>query len=274
MKLAPIGIFDSGLGGLTALREIRRILPKEALIYFGDTGRVPYGSRSHATICKYAAQDMRFLLAKAPCKAVVVACGTVSANAMPALRAAFDVPVIGVIEPAAIAAVKASKNKKIGVIATAATVSSHAYEEALTAICPDAEITSRPCPLFVPLVENGFTDPADPIPRMVAMRYLADIIDAGCDTVILGCTHYPILAPVIASVLGDGVTLIDTGREVAHALAALLKESDTAADTDNAALSCYVSDEPHGFASAAAAFLGVEDEAALPKVERIDIEAY
>lgn len=274
MKDAPIGIFDSGLGGLTALREIRRILPNEDIIYFGDTGRVPYGSRSHATICKYAAQDMRFLLAKAPCKAIVVACGTVSANALPTLRAQFDTPIIGVIEPAAIAAVKASKNKRIGVIATAATVASHAYDDALSAICPDVQIVSRACPLFVPLVENGFTDPTDPVPRMVAERYLKDIIDAGCDTVILGCTHYPMLAPVISAVLGKSVTLIDTGREVAHALAALLEKADSCTETANGTLSCFVSDEPHGFASAAAAFLGVSDEAALPRVERIDIEKY
>lgn len=274
MKSAPIGIFDSGLGGLTALREIRRILPNEDLIYFGDTGRVPYGSRSHETICKYAAQDMRFLLEKAPCKAIVVACGTVSANALPTLRAQFDVPVIGVIEPAVSAAVGKSKNKRIGVIATAATVASHAYEDALTSLCPEIEVISRACPLFVPLVENGFTDPTDPIPRMVAERYLKDIIDAGCDTVILGCTHYPMLAPVISAVLGENVTLIDTGREVAHALRALLKATNTEKTDDAGTLSCFVSDEPHGFAAVAAAFLGVENEAELPSVEKIDIEAY
>lgn len=271
----PVGVFDSGLGGLSAVREIRTLLPHESLIYFGDTGRVPYGTRSRETICRYAAQDIRFLLSQADCKAVVVACGTVSANALDELRQSNDVPIIGVIEPAVEAAARATKNGKIGVIATPSTVASGAYERALLAKNPGFCVTSQACALFVPLVENGFVDADDPIPYLTAERYLAPIRDFGADTLILGCTHYPLLSAVISRVL-PGVTLIDTGREAAYSLRSLLAECGALSDTTSspADVRYYVSDEPQGFAHAASRFLGLTEHDDLPAVERVNISAY
>lgn len=270
----PVGVFDSGLGGLSAVREIRALLPHEELVYFGDTGRVPYGTRSRETICRYAAQDIRFLLSHADCKAVVVACGTVSANALEELRANNDVPIIGVIEPAVEAAAHTTKNGKIGVIATPSTIASGAYERALLAKNPDFCVTSQACALFVPLVENGFVDADDPIPCLAAERYLAPIRDCGADTLILGCTHYPLLSAVISRVL-PGVTLIDTGREAAHSLSALLSEGGLNTDrTDIAEARFYVSDEPHNFARAASRFLGLAPNETLPDVHRVNIEDF
>ena len=271
----PIGVFDSGLGGLTAVREIRAVLPGEDLVYFGDTGRVPYGTRSHETICRYAAQDLHFLMTEADCRAVVIACGTVSANALDQLRAQYDVPIIGVIEPAAAAAAHATKNGRIGVIATPSTVASEAYVRALHALDASFFVTQQACALFVPLVENGFVDADDPIPLAVAERYLAPVREAGIDTLILGCTHYPLLSDVIARVL-PGVTLIDTGREAAHALGHLL-EQEACAPTDAHGLGTsrfFVSDEPQDFARAAARFLGLAPDAPFPIVRRVNIEAY
>ena len=270
----PVGVFDSGLGGLSAVREIRALLPRESLVYFGDTGRVPYGTRSTETIRRYAAQDIRFLLSHADCKAVVVACGTVSANALDELRAANDVPIIGVIDPAVEAAVRATKNKKIGVIATPSTIASGAYERALHAKDPALSVTSCACALFVPLVENGFVDADDPIPCLTAERYLAPIRECGADTLILGCTHYPLLSAVISRVL-PGVTLIDTGREAAHSLQSLLSANGMQNDsTEMGDAAYYVSDEPQGFARAAARFLGLSEDDPLPDVARVNIASY
>jgi glutamate racemase len=210
---------------------------------------------------------MRFLLAKAPCKAIVVACGTVSANALPALRAQFDVPVIGVIEPAVRAAVGKSKNKRIGVIATAATVASHAYEDALTTLCPEIEVISRACPLFVPLVENGLIQADDSVTLEVARRYLSPIGAFGADTLILGCTHFPIISESIKRILPD-VTLINSGREAALALS----EATPAHSLEGrGSLTCYVSDNPENFRDVASIFLGERFDAPICK---IDIERY
>ena len=270
----PVGVFDSGLGGLSAVREIRALLPSEDLIYFGDTGRVPYGTRSRDTVRRYAAQDIRFLLSHADCKAVVVACGTVSANALDMLRENNDIPIIGVIDPAVEAAARATKNGNIGIIATPSTVASGAYEKALLAKDPSFCVTSQACALFVPLVENGFVDADDPIPYLTAERYLAPIRECGADTLILGCTHYPLLSAVISRVL-QGVTLIDTGREAAYSLRSLLSEQGLNTDsTKPGDARFYVSDEPHGFALAASRFLGLSENEALPTVEHVNISAY
>ncbi len=270
----PVGVFDSGLGGLSAVREIRSLLPSEDLIYFGDTGRVPYGTRSRETICRYAAQDIRFLLSHADCKAVVVACGTVSANALDMLRENNDIPIIGVIDPAVEAAARATKNGNIGIIATPSTIASGAYERALLAQNPEFRVTSQACALFVPLVENGFIDADDPIPRLTAERYLAPIRESGADTLILGCTHYPLLSAVISAVLPD-VTLIDTGYEAAQSLAKLLSEREMQTPSTSPGTSrFYVSDEPQGFAHAASRFLGLSENEPLPMVERVNIAAY
>ncbi len=270
----PVGVFDSGLGGLSAVREIRALLPNEDLIYFGDTGRVPYGTRSRDTVRRYAAQDIRFLLSHADCKAVVVACGTVSANALDALRESYDIPIIGVIDPAVEAAARATRNGRIGVIATPSTIASGAYERALLAKNPDFCVTSQACALFVPLVENGFVDADDPIPYLTAERYLVPIRESGADTLILGCTHYPLLSAVISRVL-PGVTLIDTGLEAARSLACLLADRNMGTDSAVPGISrFYVSDEPQNFAFAASRFLGLSPKEGLPTVEKVNIESF
>ena len=216
MDNRPIGVFDSGLGGLTGVRELRRLLPGEDIVYFGDTGRVPYGSRSHETILQYARQDIAFLLSQ-NVKCIMAACGTVSST-FPAEEAArLPVPYMGVVTSAARQAARATHSRRIGVIGTAATIRSHSYELMLRRLVPGAEITARPCPLFVPLVENGYVDGSAPdrqqVARLVIAQYLEEVRAAGVDTLILGCTHYPLIAPAIARVMGPGVSLIDSGRE-------------------------------------------------------------
>ena len=193
-----IGIFDSGLGGLTALKEVRRLIPGEDIVYFGDTGRVPYGSRSRETIIKYALQDMNFLMSK-KVDAVLIACGTVSSTAIGVIRAEYpETPILGVVDSAAREAVRITGNKKIGVIATATTIGSGAFRKKLLEADPGVQVYETACPLFVPLVENGFISDDDEVVRLVAERYLADIKASGADTLILGCTHYPIITGVIS----------------------------------------------------------------------------
>lgn len=260
-----IGIFDSGLGGLTALKELHALVPGEELVYFGDTGRVPYGTRSAATIVRYAKQDAAFLLSRGV-EAILVACGTASTTALAELKAAIPVPVIGVVEPAAEAAVKATKNGKIAVIGTAATIRTGAFERAIRERLPSAEIISRACPLFVPLVESGFTAPDCEITRLTCEHYLSAIRENGADTLILGCTHYPLLSPILKKVLPD-VTLISSGAEAAKAVASLLEKK-----TDgHAPVHYYVSDDPSLFTASAGTFLGCDIRA---DVAKIDIETY
>lgn len=261
-----IGIFDSGLGGLTALRETARLLPGRDIVYFGDTGRVPYGTRSPETIVRYALQDMRFLCAQGV-DVVLAACGTVSSTALRAIRGGFDLPVIGVVEGAAQAAVKATKNGKIGVIATGATVSSGAFAHAIAAIAPRITVTAVACPMLVPLVENGYIADDDPVTALVLADYLSAIRDAGCDTLILGCTHFPILTGAIARAL-PGVTLINSGAEAAKLLAT---EVPPAQPGETGQICYYVSDSVPGFARLASIFLGEPVEA---EVTRIEIERY
>ena len=267
-----IGIFDSGLGGLTALKEARLLFPKEDLVYFGDTGRVPYGTRSEETIRKYAMQDLRFLTSF-PIRAAVVACGTVSTTSLPALCEAFDLPVFGVVEGAALAAAKATKNRRVAVIGTSATVRSGAFPKAIRRAYgaltgekeESVEIVSRACPLFVPLVENGFIEKDDPITALTCERYLSEIRAFGADTLILGCTHFPIIADAIAKVL-PGVTLINTGREAAR----LVREKLPPIPDERGETRFYVSDRTESFSSAASVFLGAMPE----NVTRIDISNY
>lgn len=262
-----IGIFDSGLGGLTALKEIRRLFPGEELVYFGDTGRVPYGPRSPETIRKYAMQDLRFLTSF-PIRAAVVACGTVSTTSLGALRKAFDIPIIGVVEGAADAAVEATVNHKIAVIGTAATIRSGAFPRAIVERLPDAEVISAACPLFVPLVENGFISDDDPVTALVCKKYLAPVLESGADTLILGCTHYPIIAGAISRAL-PGVKLISTGKEAAKSLKKLFPEPSSTVVP--APIRYFVSDDTAGFISTASLFLQDEVEG---HVEKIDIEKY
>lgn len=213
-----IGIFDSGLGGLTALTKLRKFAPETDLIYFGDTARVPYGSRSDETITKYADELIRLLIDKGA-DSILAACGTVSTVALPRLKGSYSVPVSGILEPACAAAAKATKNGRIGVIATSASINSGAYIKELRSLVDGAEVIQTACPLFVPLVEGGFIGRDCEITRLTAEHYLTDIKAAGCDTLLLGCTHYPIIADVIGDVL-DGVTLINASEEAARAVAA------------------------------------------------------
>ena len=270
MDNRPIGVFDSGLGGLTAVKQLEQVLPGESLVYFGDTGRVPYGSRGKDTILRYARQDMDFLLAQ-NVKAVLAACGTVSSVAR-SVGEALSVPYIDVIGPSARAAAAATKNGKIGVIGTAATIASDSYRSALLRINHKLEVYPQACPLFVSLVESGFVSPQGEVTRLVAERYLAPVRAAGVDTLILGCTHYPIIAPTVAGVMGRGVTLIDSGREAALALAQALKERDLLCEEGHRRQASYfVTDTPENFLNVAELFLGHSVEG---RTQRIDIESY
>ena len=270
MNSRPIGIFDSGLGGLTAFRELEKQLPGENLIYFGDTGRVPYGGKGRDTIVKYAQQVMRFLQGF-DVKAVVIACGTVSSVAFDEVAALSAVPVIGVVEPAAAAAAAATKNGRVGVLGTSATIRSGSYEKELKKRRPDVQVFSRACPLFVPLVENGHFRRDDPMARLAAHEYLDDFGD-GADTVILGCTHYPILRGVIGDVLGEGITLIDAGAETARAAVRTLERDGLLADgTQDGSCRFYVSDYSEDFTRLAGILL---EHPLTGYVEKTDIEKY
>ena len=270
MDNRPIGVFDSGLGGLTAVKELKKILPQESILYFGDTGRVPYGSKSRETILKYAAQDMNFLLTH-DVKAVVAACGTVSSVAKE-IGEKCRVPYIDVLSPSSYAAVKATQNKKIGVIGTSTTIGSGSFARTIRQYDAQVEIFTQACPLFVSLVENGFVAPDDPITLLTAERYLNFVKAQGVDTLILGCTHFPIIAPAISAVVGNSVRLIDSGRETARYLAKILSQNGLLAEEGHQpSYQYYVSDTVDGFRSIAELFLGCSTDG---EVSRIDIERY
>jgi glutamate racemase len=224
---SPIGIFDSGIGGLTVVREVMRQLPDERIIYFGDTARVPYGPKSPDTVRRYSREISEFLSSQ-DVKAIVVACNTATAHALPDLQRELDLPVIGVVEPGARAAVAASRRRELGVIGTAGTIGSGAYDRAIRMLAPDAHILARACPLFVPLVEEGWLD--RDATRLIAREYLAPIQDAGVDTLVLGCTHYPLLKPLLGDILGPAVVLIDSAEETAAETARVLAARHLRAD--------------------------------------------
>jgi glutamate racemase len=209
---APVGVFDSGIGGLTVVRELERQLPHERIIYFGDTARVPYGPKSPETVQRYSREISDWLVDQGV-KAIVVACNTATAHALPILREYLKVPVIGVVEPGARAAMRATHSRVVGVIGTAGTIASGAYERAIHAIEPEARVVARACPLFVPLVEEGWLD--RDATRLIAREYLDPLAEAGVDTIVLGCTHYPLLAPLLAELAQPGVRLIDSAAETA-----------------------------------------------------------
>lgn len=268
---APIGVFDSGLGGLTAVRELRRILPHENIIYFGDTGRVPYGTRGVDIIIQYAKQDIAFLLEQ-NVKLILPACGTVSSTLPRAVSDALAVPYLGVVDVTAAAAVRATKTGSIGIIGTPATIRSGSYNEALHRLSPDANIIATGCPLFVPLVENGYFNADNAVTRMVAQDYLQDIQKAEVDTLILGCTHYPLIAPIIASLMGPDVTLIDPGRETARAARDILQTSDMLHPQKQQGIAeYYVSDSTESFTQLSDWFLG---EYAGGNVTQISVDGY
>jgi glutamate racemase len=268
----PIGVFDSGIGGLTSVRELFRVLPGESVVYFGDTARVPYGTKSKETVTRFSLEIASFLV-RQNIKCLVVACNTASSYALPTLSRRLDVPVVGVIEPAARAAVAASPHGRIGVIGTTGTVASGAYAEAIGQRAPGASVISRACPLFVPLVEEGWM--THPVTREVAEEYLRELKNGGLESLILGCTHYPLLAPLLADVMGPAVTLVDSGAEAARATAHLLRERGQLAGSATPEHRMFLSDEPRNFARIADTFLGaplppiaVVDQTDLPWFER------
>ena len=217
---APIGVFDSGIGGLTVAREIMRQIPQERIVYFGDTARLPYGSKSRNTIIRYSRQIVRFLRTR-QVKAIVVACNTASAYALDTLQQESDIPIIGVVKPGARMAAKASPGGNIGVIGTAGTVGSHIYRDYIQSLRPDAKVFEKACPLFVPLVEEGWRK--DPVTEIVARRYLEEMIERKVDTLILGCTHYPLLMSKIVKYTPPGVRIIPQGEYVAASLTDYLR---------------------------------------------------
>ena len=271
MDKRPIGVFDSGLGGLTVVKEIRKLLPHEDIVYFGDTGRVPYGTRSKETIIGYACQDINFLLDK-DVKIIIAACGTVSAILPQSVVSSLPLPYSGVLLPAAQSACATSLNGKIGVIGTPTTIKSGAYGKAIRTIRPEAIVTGSACPLFVPLVENGYVDKENQVTRLVAQDYLTIFGQSGIDTLILGCTHFPIIRDIIAASLGGPGSLSTPREETARYTAAMLTGQHLLnRSEENGHCRFYVSDAPDGFSEVGSLFLG---ESITDSVERVSIDKY
>lgn len=271
MDMRPIGVFDSGLGGLTAVRSLRQILPEENLIYFGDTARVPYGGRSKETLLKYARQDVRFLRSS-DIKAILIACGTVSTTSLETLQKENDLPIVGVVEPTCRRALLVTRNKRVGIIATLASIRSGAYEATLKRLDSEVEVVGKACPLFVPLVENGRFQRGDIVIETVAKEYLEPLKETGIDTLILGCTHYPLLTEVVSDIMGPEVTLVSAGEESAFELKRLLKAGDLRADESRQGeAEFFVSDRAEDFERIASVFLREDLRHA---ARRIDIDQY
>ena len=254
MDRRPIGVFDSGIGGLTVVRELQRQLPHESLVYFGDTARVPYGNKSPETVRRYSREILDFLLSR-DVKMVVVACNTASAHALEELQRIAPVPVEGVVGPGAQAAVSATKGGAIGVIGTAGTMKSRAYERAIQVLAPDARVVQKACPLFVPLVEEGWL--MGEAALLIAHQYLDPLGADGIDTLVLGCTHYPLLKPLLSEVVGKGVSLIDSAEQTAAAVGRQLAKAKLDGPRDAEGHTHFVvSDAPEQFERVGAAFLG------------------
>lgn len=269
MDNRSIGVFDSGLGGLTTVKQIMKSLPNESIIYFGDTARVPYGTRSSDTILKYTRNDIRFLNSFGV-KIIVIACGTASSVSLPGVKSEFDVPIVGVVDTAVYAAVRTTKNNKIGIIGTPGTIKSKSYETRIKEYDSEIETYAKACPLFVPLVENGHFDTE--VSKLVIEEYLAEIKKAGVDTLILGCTHYPLLKDAIGRYMGEDVTLIDAGAEVAKYLKKRFDTEDLHdSNKDDAQYRFYVSDNIESFEELGSTFLETQING---KVSQIDIEKY
>jgi glutamate racemase len=254
MRNNPIGVFDSGVGGLTVVKQLMKEMPSEDIIYFGDTARVPYGTKSPSTIKKFSIENVLFLL-NFNVKLIIIACNTSSAIGLPFLSRYFSVPIIGVIKPGAKAAIRSTRNGRIGVIGTTATIASKAYENEIKAINPGIKAYSRNCPLFVPLVEEGWA--GDGIVDIAARKYLAPLKDKKIDTVILGCTHYPLIKQAIQDVMGKQVKLVDSAEETAKEAKSLLEECGMKYPGKRAGrVKYYVSDAPEKFLTVAKKFLG------------------
>ncbi len=269
-KQAPIGVFDSGVGGLTVAREIMRNLPNEKIVYFGDTARVPYGTKSKATVLRYSRQIVRFLRTQ-EVKAIVVACNTATALALDDIEKELDIPIVGVVRPGARVAVETTRNKRIGVIGTEATINSHIYRTYIQHMDPEVSVFGKPCPLFVSLVEEGWIK--DPITEAVARRYLAELQEKDIDTLILGCTHYPLLRSMVGRIMGEGVTLVNPAYETAQALKRLLREQGLTSDgteDEEFPYRFFVSDAAEKFSRFATSILPYNVE----RTQQIDIEKY
>lgn len=265
---APIGVFDSGVGGLTVAREILKQYPNESIVYFGDTARVPYGSKSKDTIIKFSRQIVRFLKAQ-NVKAIVVACNTASAFALDVIEKEIDIPIIGVVKPGAKVAAQTTENKKVGIIGTEATVRSELYTKYIKSIDGAITVFGKACPLFVPLVEEGMLN--DSVTDEMARRYLEVLKEVGVDSLILGCTHYPLLRDTIGKVMGDGVRLVNPAYETARSLGFLMEEHNIKASSNHkATYDFYVSDGAQKFKNFANSILPLNIE----WIDEINIESY
>lgn len=254
MSWKAIGIFDSGVGGLTVLREIVKALPQEDTVYLGDTARVPYGTKSPETVVRFARQITSFLLSR-DIKLLVVACNTASAVSLDELKAEFPIPIVGVIEPGAVQAASVTKSGRVGVIGTAGTIRSSAYTKAIKRINPDIEVITAECPIFVPLAEEGWVD--NEVARLTAEIYLKDLKASGVDTLVLGCTHYPLLKGLIGEVMGAGVTLVDSAQETARVVKEILAaRGETRPEQETGNHHFFVTDVPAGFIRVGNRFLG------------------
>lgn len=268
MDNRPIGVFDSGLGGLTVLNEINHILPTESVVYFGDSGRAPYGTKSKETVIKYTFQDIRFLLNQ-DIKMIVIACNTASACSLDRVRHSFDIPVVEVVEPGAVTGVRETRNKKIGVIGTIATINSGVYEKAISKLDSSIEIYSKACPMFVPLVEEGWWD--NDIALKIVEEYLLPLKEKGIDTLVLGCTHYPLLQNTISKVMGEDVKLVSSALEVAKVVKEVVEGKKFARDERvEPVYRYYTSDSVEKFESLGNSILNHKIHSA----EKVDIERY
>ena len=253
MKNLSIGMFDSGIGGLTVLKEVKKLLPSEHILYLGDSARVPYGSKSPQTVTRYALESAIFLLTKG-IKLLVIACNTSSALALHILKKKLPIPVLGVIDPAAVEAARLTRTKRVGVIGTRATTRSMAYEKAVRKLDAEIEVVSMACPLFVPIVEEGLEN--DKIARLVAEKYLGSFKHSGIDVLVMGCTHYPVLEGVIAASLGKGVSIINTGKETAKVVMKTLRQKGMTNDSGKGGCEYFVTDSPDTFKEIGGRFLG------------------
>ncbi|MGQ9604195.1 MAG: glutamate racemase [bacterium] len=261
-----MSVFDSGIGGLTVLKVLLEKLPNERLVYFGDTAHLPYGSKSRDTVISFAKEIVGFLLTKHP-KIIVIACNTASAYALEEVKAIVEIPVIGVIQPGVEAALDVTRNKRIGVIGTRATISTGVYVEAIQSIQPDVKVFSKACPLLVPLIEEGWTD--HPVTYQVVREYLAPLLDCGIDTLLLGCTHYPVIKHIFKEIVGSDVNLVDSAERTAQVVEMILSENRLIADQlRGARCEIFVSDMHHGLRVQAEKFLGSE----IPRLKVVDSE--
>ncbi len=268
MSNRPIGVFDSGLGGLTVLKEINKLLPNENIVYFGDTARVPYGSRSKETVIQYTFQAINFLISK-NVKAIVIACNTATARTLKLAQEKYDIPIIGVIEAGARTAAYTTKNNIVGVIGTQGTINSKAYNTEIGKINKDIKIIDKACPLFVPIVEEGWAN--TDVAHLTAQRYLKELIDQGIDSLVLGCTHYPLLKRTIGDVVGESIKLVNPAKETSKDLKEIL-EMKKLIRYDNTKIKSeyYVSDIPEKFAMLASEFLNREIE----NIKNVEIQKY